>query len=85
MTDTTQHLVLLAGAQEAARVGRVQSTVSRARQDPTHPVHTDPRTVVHQIGRHRYVLAPADAVDAWWAGRKTTPGPASVHETEGRS
>lgn len=59
-------------AQGAAN-GTHEGTVSKARRDPTHPVHTDPRSVAYQVGKRTYRLAHPEAVDAWWADHPPKP------------
>ncbi len=75
---------LLAASEEAEHLGRHKSQVSRARRDPTHPVHTDPRTQPRQAGARTYFV-PVDAIDAWWAAREGKSGPpASLPHTVAR-
>lgn len=75
---------MLNGREEAARIGRDKSVVSKARKDPTHPANADPRTQTVTVdgwptagsARTTIKVVPADAIDTWWAARpKKLPGP----------
>ena len=90
---------LLSTGAEAKAVGRADAVVSRHRRDkPDHPAYRRPDgTFAHpateevQVGPHRvYVLAPRDAVEAYWAakprggGRPRTADPIPDGQTRDR-
>jgi hypothetical protein len=76
---TTDDDPLLIGSEEAALVGRSQASVSRARQQPSHPVNTSglpPKT----LGLHTHPVARRSDILTWWQQRGVRrPGPRRRH------
>jgi hypothetical protein len=61
-------------AAEARELGVARSTISRARQDPTHPANSSPNA--EGVAPHR--AAPRSEILAWHANReRMRPGPAA--------
>jgi hypothetical protein len=59
---------MLTAADEARLIGVDRSSVSRARKDKTHPVHSVTEDPI-RLGGREYYRAPKAAVAEWWKKR----------------